>query len=52
MDKKSKQRTGFRHRAEVSRNTAPAIGIGFARSERFSGSTTQARPGVPHGGRL
>jgi hypothetical protein len=49
MDKKSKQRTGFRHR--VSRNTAPDIGIG-ARSERFSGSTTQARLGVPHGGRL
>jgi hypothetical protein len=52
MGKKSKQRTGFRHRAEVSRNRAPVIGMGFARLERFFGSTTPARLGVPHGGRL
>jgi hypothetical protein len=49
MARKSKQLTGFRHTEEVSRNAAPAMGIGYARSEPFSGSTTQARP---HGGRL
>jgi hypothetical protein len=51
MDKKSNRRSGVRHK-RVSRKTAPAIGIGVARSE-LSDSMTQTRPSaVPHGGRL
>ena len=53
MEGKSNQQTGFRYTAEVSRNTAPAIGVGFARAERFSRSASQMTPStVPHGERL
>lgn len=53
MEKKSNQRTGVGHKANVFRSAAPESGVGFARAERFSRSATPMTPStVPHGERL